>query len=155
MTEGVIERLYRGLGDRDGDLMADCYAAAASFEDPVFGLLTGDQVGAMWRMLTAGSGELEVDLTNVLYDGEAGSATWEARYVFPATGRQVVNRGRARFRFEHGLIVEHVDDFPFYRWARQALGMPGLLLGWTPFFRATVRKQARTGLERFMSKESD
>ncbi len=135
--------------------MAVCYTATATFEDPVFGLLSGAQVGGMWRMLTAGSGEIGVSLSDVFYDGETGSATWEARYVFPATGRSVVNRGQAEFRFENGLIAEHTDDFPFYHWARQALGGPGWLLGWTPFFQASVSNRARAGLERFISKQSE
>jgi hypothetical protein len=63
----------------------------------------------------------------------------------------VVNDIHASFRFENGLIVEHKDSFSFYRWARQALGTSGLLLGWTPMVRNRVRRQAAAGLEKFQS----
>ena len=56
---------------------------------------------------------------------------------------------RARFRFEGRLIVEHDDSFGFPL-GRQALGPPGLLLGWTPLVQSPVRRQARMGLDEFI-----
>lgn len=38
-----------------------------------------------------------------------------------------------------------------WRWARQALGTKGLLLGWTPLLKNAVRAQARKGLKAFQS----
>jgi hypothetical protein len=40
-----------------------------------------------------------------------------------------------------------------WAWTRQALGAPGLLLGWTPFLQKKVQAEARKGLEAFMAKE--
>ena len=61
----------------------------------------------------------------------------------------MVNDIRASFRFEDGLIVEHHDEFSFHRWARQALGPVGLVLGWTPIVRGAVRRKAAARLEEF------
>jgi hypothetical protein len=60
---------------------------------------------------------------------------------------------QASFRFADGLIAEHDDSFGFHAWARQALGPPGLLLGWTPIIQGPVRRRARAGLEEFMQAE--
>jgi len=65
----------------------------------------------------------------------------------------VVNDVRAAFRFSGGLIADHVDSFSLSRWARQALGPTGLVLGWTTMVRNGVRRKARAGLEKFMSTE--
>jgi hypothetical protein len=62
---------------------------------------------------------------------------------------------RSTFRFADGAIAEQVDSFGFHRWARQALGPPGLLLGWTPMLRSTVRRRAREALDEFMAEERD
>jgi hypothetical protein len=59
---------------------------------------------------------------------------------------------RAQFRFRDGLIAEHRDDFDFHRWASQALGPSGKLLGWTPVLRGAVRKRARDSLDRFLAR---
>ncbi len=57
----------------------------------------------------------------------------------------------AEFRFRDGRILAHVDDFDLWRWSRQALGLPGVLLGWSPLLRSKVRSQAAAQLARFRS----
>ena len=109
----------------------------------------------MWRMLAARSSDLRLELLERAADGDRGSAHWVAHYTFSQTGRPVVNDVRASLRFADGLIVEHRDEFDFYRWARQALGPVGLLLGWSPLIRTAVRRRARTSLDEFVAAERD
>ena len=149
-NEATIKKLYDGLDTHDGEAMASCYAADAHFSDPVFPELTGSQAGDMWRMLTSRATDLSVELPEAKADAEAGSALWVATYTFGATGRNVVNRVRSSFKFDDkGLIAEQQDDFPFWKWSRQALGLPGLTLGWTPMLRSKVRANAAAELARF------
>ena len=153
-NESLIDRFYAAFAESDGAGMAASYAPDVEFSDPVFTDLHGPEAGAMWRMLTGQARDLRVELLEREADGERGSARWRAHYTFSRTGRPVVNDVRASFRFADGLIAEHRDEFDFHRWARQALGTPGLLLGWTPMLRSKVRKQARAGLDEFMSREA-
>jgi len=60
-----------------------------------------------------------------------------------ASARRMAPRQR---RGRNGLIVEHRDSFDLWRWARQALGAKGLLLGWLPPVQAAIRRQAAQGL---------
>ena len=145
----LIELFYAAFNEKDGDAMAACYAPDARFSDPVFPDLQGSRAGAMWRMLTAGDGDLKVELLEHDAANDSGSAHWRAHYVFTGTGRPVVNDVRAHFRFANGSITEHHDDFNFHTWAKQALGPVGLLLGWTPVVRNKVRRQAGTRLDEF------
>ena len=153
-NEELIRRFYEALGARDGASMAASYAPAARFSDPVFPDLRGEEPGAMWRMLTERSDDLEVELAEHGADGDRGWARWIATYTFTQTGRTVRNDVRASMRFRDGLIAEHRDEFDFYRWARQALGAPGLLLGWTPMVRGAVRRRAREGLDEFLARDA-
>jgi ketosteroid isomerase-like protein len=148
-NQELIERFYAAFARGDGDAMAACYAPDARFSDPVFTDLRGEEPGAMWRMLTGRAEDLEVRLAEHDAGDERGSAHWLADYTF-RTGRRVHNDIRAEFRFRDGLIAEHRDSFSFWRWSRQALGPPGLLLGWTPIVRGKVQKEARAGLDEFM-----
>jgi ketosteroid isomerase-like protein len=150
VSRELVERFYLAFGRRDGEAMAACYAPDARFSDPVFVDLRGREPGAMWRMLTERATDLTVELLEHDANERAGSARWVARYTFSATGRPVVNEVRASFRFADELILEHTDRFSFHAWSRQALGLPGLLLGWTPIVRASVRRRARADLDRFM-----
>jgi ketosteroid isomerase-like protein len=153
-SEALIRKFYEAFDRRDGEAMAACYAPDAHFSDPVFTDLNGDEPGAMWRMLTGRADDLRVELLEHEADGDTGSARWLAHYTFTQTGRPVENDVRATFRFRDGLIADHRDEFGFHRWARQALGPPGLLLGWTPVLRSATRKRARAGLDEFMARES-
>jgi ketosteroid isomerase-like protein len=150
----LIERFYGAFAQRDGAAMAACYAPDVHFSDPVFTDLHGPEAGAMWRMLTERGTDLRVELLEHSVEGDGGSAHWRALYTFTETGRSVVNDVRATLRFGDGLIADHVDDFDFHRWARQALGPSGLLLGWTPLLRSAVRRKARAGLDEFMAREA-
>ena len=146
VSRELIERFYAAFDRKDGDAMAACYTPDARFSDPAFGELRGSQIGDMWRMLTGRAQDLEVELR----EHDDTSAHWIATYTFGRTGRKVVNDVRATFVFRDGLIAEHDDRFSFHKWSRQALGAPGLLLGWTPILRSKVRTQARADLEKFM-----
>lgn len=149
----LIERFYEAFNRCDGEAMAACYRPDATFEDPVFGKLEGQQVGDMWRMLTSRARSLKIDLLEHDADDASGSAHWQAHYDFAATGRPVLNDVRAHFRFaeDDGLIAEHVDSFSFFAWSRQALGPTALAIGWSPPGRKIVRQRAREELRRFAS----
>jgi ketosteroid isomerase-like protein len=148
----TIERFYAAFDARDGDAMAACYAPDARFSDPVFQGLEGPEPGAMWRMLTGRSNDLRVQLLEHDAGDTTGTAHWLANYTFTQTGRPVENDVHAAFRFTgEGLIADHTDEFSFHRWSRQALGAPGLLLGWTPVLRGATQKKARASLDQFMT----
>jgi hypothetical protein len=131
--------------------MADCYHPDATFSDPVFGELKGEQVTSMWHMLVGRANDLKIAFRDVQADDTTGSAHWEAHYTFGKTQNKVHNIIDATFRFQDGLIIEHHDTFNFHRWATQALGLPGRLLGWTPFIRSKVRTTVLAQLATFMS----
>jgi ketosteroid isomerase-like protein len=148
-NEELIERFYSAFSRRDGATMAACYTPDATFSDPVFRGLTGDEPGLMWRMLTDRAEDLRIELREHEAGDDAGTAHWIAHYTYSQTDRPVRNDIRARFRFRDGLIAEHRDDFGLYAWLRQALGPTGTLLGWTPLLRGAVRRRARAALDEY------
>jgi hypothetical protein len=153
MSRATIERLYAAFERLDADTMAACYAEDAVFDDEAFSLRGRAQIAGMWTMLcdavkAKGRDVWEIEASAIT----ERSAHWEATYRFSATGRMVHNVIDAEFEFDAaGLITRHRDRFDFWRWARQALGAPGLLLGWTPMLRAKVRAQAAKNLARFIA----
>jgi hypothetical protein len=87
-------------------------------------------------------------------DETSGSAHWIARYTF-STGRPVVNDIQAKLRFSpDGLITDHVDDFDFRAWAKQALGPSGHLVALLPPLRSKARAKALDQLETFKRDET-
>jgi hypothetical protein len=132
--------------------MGACYHPEATFKDEAFDLRTAEEIHAMWEMLCKRGKDLRVEFHIVGSDGDRVSAHWDAYYTFSKTGRKVYNSIDASFVIKDGLIFEHRDRFDFRRWSRQALGLPGVLLGWSSFLQKKVRKTAMEGLREFMAK---
>ena len=156
----LVRRFYSAFAELDADTMQTCYATDATFDDEAFALRGSDEIGAMWRMLceaTLANGKdvWQLEFGAIEADRSHGSAHWEARYRFGgAGGRIVLNHIDASFEFRDGLIAVHRDHFDFWRWSRQALGAPGLLLGWTPFLRTKVRTQAAARLQSWRARRA-
>ena len=148
----LIEHFYTCFARADAEGMAACYTDDVLFEDPAFGPLQGEHARNMWRMLI--NPALKLTFNNVWAEGDKGGAHWEAAYTFSKTGRQVLNKIDASFEFRDGRICRHTDRFNFHRWAGQALGASGMLLGWTSFLKNKVRTQALGRLAQFESKRS-
>ena len=147
----LIERFYASFGKQDWKGMLDCYDDDIIFYDPVFENLETGHARAMWEMVVTSAKDLEMSVSDIESEDGYGSCHWVASYIFPRTGRRVVNRGKAYFKFSGGKISEHQDDFNFWKWSSQAFGIPGILLGWSAFLRNKVRKKARKALEKFMA----
>ncbi|WP_284619739.1 nuclear transport factor 2 family protein [Aquabacterium humicola] len=148
----LLDRFYTAFARRDAEGMAACYHPQARFSDPVFPALEGSAPGDMWRMLMSRSTDLTLEAGGRSAANGEGRADCVAVYTFTATGRPVRNPISSTFRFRDGLIVEQRDRFDFWAWSRQALGLPGLLLGWTPLLRGKVQRQAAQGLAAFRRK---
>lgn len=152
-----LENFYAAFARLDADTMAACYAPDAQFDDEAFSLRGHAEVTGMWRMLcdatrARGADVWQLTSSGIAADARSGKAHWEATYRFSATGRMVHNIIDGVFEFnDQGLITRHRDRFNFWAWSRQALGAPGLLLGWTPFLRAKVRAQAAANLKKYLA----
>jgi hypothetical protein len=153
--EARVAAFYAAFRELDAASMKAAYAPEARFHDPVFRLAGRDEIGAMWAMLaeaTARQGRdvWRLDFSDITADASHGRAHWEARYRFSSTGRMVHNIIEASFSFDaSGLIVTHRDRFDFWRWSRQALGPAGAALGWTPWLRHKVQRQAAANLKAY------
>ncbi|MET0759586.1 MAG: nuclear transport factor 2 family protein [Flavobacterium sp.] len=154
-NENLITKFYTAFSNLDSETMAKCYHPNIEFQDPAFGILKGKEVANMWRMLISRSkGNLTIAFSNVNSEDKSGSAKWIATYNFSKTNRKVVNVIHAKFEFQDGLIIKHTDNFNVWKWTQQALGLPGYLLGWTPFLQKKIQEQSRDLLKKYQEKNS-
>ena len=146
---GVAERFYEAFMVRDHYTMGLLYAEHATFSDPVFPLLNATGARLMWQMLLSRAEDLGVEAKIVEDGATRARVDWVAYYTFSGTGRPVVNRIQTEMAISAGKIVRQVDSFSLWRWSRQALGVRGLLLGWTPMVKNKIRAQAARSLRQF------
>ncbi|MGZ5848136.1 MAG: nuclear transport factor 2 family protein [Ramlibacter sp.] len=157
--EETLQSLYAAFARLDAAAMAACYVDDAMFDDEVFSLHGRREVAGMWTMLCEAA-RAQGDGWRLVVEGVqardgVGRAHWQAWYRFGDTGRPVHNCAEASFTFaSDGRIARHRDRFAFWRWSRQALGLPGVLLGWSPMLRDKVRVQAAANLRRHLARTS-
>ncbi len=151
----LIKRFYFAFSQKDAKTMQACYHPQAVFSDQAFRYLKGKTIGAMWAMLLARSTDLVVELVSVEATDYEGFARWEAVYTFGLSGRKVHNVIYAKFKFRDGKIIEHLDNFNFWKWSGMAFGWKGWALGWLPFFQKKVSATAMSQLDKFISKNPD
>ena len=149
-NEELIQRFYDAFARLDYRTMQNCYSEDPIFNDPVFGVLQGDEVRAMWEMLCKNAKDFSLQYSLIEIDGEYGTCNWTATYTFSKTGRRVVNKVKAHMRIQNGKITEHTDEFDIYKWSRHALGLTGILLGWSGYLKNKIRHDARSRLQKFM-----
>ena len=149
-NEQLIETFYKAFAKLDYVTMQNCYSANPIFNDPVFGVLEGNAVKAMWEMLCKNAKDFSLIYNSIECEDEYGTCKWTATYSFSKTGKRVVNNVKAHMRIENGKITEHTDEFDIYKWSRQALGLPGILLGWSGYLKSKIRNDARRKLNTFM-----
>ncbi len=153
MSKEIMKTFYESFQKHDATAMASLYHPDAKFSDPAFANLNQREVGGMWKMLIERSGgELEIEFHSLIGDHEVAQCTWEAKYKFSKTKREVHNIIHATMKFKDGFIVHHIDDFNFWRWSRMALGLSGTLLGWTPLLRKKVQKMAMSSLQNYLNR---
>ena len=131
-NEEIIARFYSAFQKRDYQTMNDCYSEDIVFSDPVFMVLKGDEVRAMWEMLCKNAKDFSLTFSDIeLLDEEYATCKWVATYTFSKTGRKVVNKIKAYMKIHEGKIVEHSDAFRLSTWIVQALGWKVVWFGWT------------------------
>ncbi|RTY65050.1 nuclear transport factor 2 family protein [Flavobacterium sp. LS1P28] len=149
-NEKILTKFYSAIANADSPTMCNCYDSSIQFRDPVFGLLKGNDVCLMWKMLLEKSkGNITIKFSAVKADDYIGSVQFIATYNFSKTNRKVVNRIQAQFQFKDGLIIKHTDDFDIFKWSKQAFGITGYLLGWTGFFHKKIQEQALLSLKKY------
>lgn len=152
----LIQSFYTAFQNLNVDGMKHCYHPNIHFSDPAFPDLNGAQAGAMWSMLIEnlkkGKGGWKLEFSSIAANDTEGSAHWEAHYTLSSTGNKVHNIIEARFQFQDGKIIRHIDSFDFYRWARMGFGLKGTLLGWAPFFRKKVQATVNSLLIKYMER---
>lgn len=153
MSKEIMQSFYDAFKAHDATTMSALYHPNITFNDPVFQDLNQKEVQGMWNMLIERSnGNLDIEYHSLIGDDSVAQCTWEAKYQFSKTKRDIHNVIHATMEFKEGLIINHTDHFNLWRWSKMALGTSGYLLGWSPIVRNKVRKMAKSSLKAYLDR---
>lgn len=147
-----IVDLYAAFKRLDPAAMQAAYAPGARFSTPLFQLQGAGEIGAMWALLCDAIDRRSldpwrIDIEDVEATAQRGRARWQPHWRIRSSGRVVQGQADAEFSFDkHGRILSHDERFSVWHWSRQALGLRGALLGWTPLWRRQIGAWARQAL---------
>lgn len=148
----LIEKFYTSFSNGNALEMTECYHKDIIFQDPAFGTLKGNRACNMWEMLLSRSAETtKISFDNIHTNQDNGAANWKAEYLYGDKKRKVINNVKSQFKFKEGKIIQHIDTFNLWKWSRQALGIPGYLLGWTPLMKNKIQKTTHKQLDKFIN----
>jgi ketosteroid isomerase-like protein len=152
-NEKLLTEYYTAFQKRNHKSMNACYADNVVFNDPLYTNLDAAHTRAMWELFCVNGKDLKLEFSGIKADDTKGEATWKASYIFSSSGNRVEKEVVSKFEFQNGKISRQEDDFDFRKWAGQALGLMGSLLGWTGFVESQVKENAKNNLDAFMSDE--
>ena len=152
-NELIANEFYNAFANKNAEGMNKFYHKSLHFEDPAFGKLNYEQTCSMWTMLCESAKDLGISFKIIDSDENSVTTKWIADYRFSKTNRMVHNEIVAVMKIENELIVEHNDTFNLHKWAQQALGMKGYILGGTKFFRNKLQEQTGRQLLRYIQKK--
>jgi limonene-1,2-epoxide hydrolase len=154
-NEVLIHNFFTAFSEKDYRTMQGSYAADATFSDPVFQNLNVAEVQSMWEMFCKRGKDLQLNFEILSVNENQVIAEWIPRYTFSATGKHVVNHITSTFVIVGDKIIKQTDNFNLYRWTSQALGVKGMLFGWSSFMQNKIRKTAMGNLHKFMLKSAN
>lgn len=149
----LVESFYIAFAQSKADEMVRCYHPGAEFEDPAFGKLDYAHLRLMWQLLCRNSRDFKLQYEIKSVDTHEAKVHWQAGYFYGKQQRPVQNRVRTHIQFKDGKIYRHRDYFSLWRWAGQAMGLNGWLVGWSGFFGKHFRQQSRDMLDRLLDRQ--
>ncbi len=156
----VVGRFFEAFAASDWQTMARCYHDKASFSDPVYPDLREERIVYRWHQLlsaaetsTLKSGSknshslnnLKLEYRVLFGDERKAQVLWTASYLYQ--NRSVSNEVLSTLAIWDDKIVRQVDEYNFWRWSRQALGLTGLAFGAMPWYQRSVQRSAQSRLE--------
>lgn len=156
----VVDRFFEAFSASDWQTMARCYHDKASFSDPVYPDLREERIVYMWHQLLSAAetsnlnsgrkkslslNNLKLEYRVLFGDERKAQVLWTASYRYG--NRSVSNEVLSTLAIWDDKIVRQVDEYNFWRWSRQALGLTGLAFGTMPWYQRSVQRSAQSRLE--------
>lgn len=154
-TKEIVTSFYDCFAKGEAKGMLNFYAEEVIFCDPAFGKLSGNRPHEMWRMLLGRFDEhTTINFEVVETEANKAQVKWTAKYHFGKKRRPVTNRVTSTLILKNEKIVEYYDNFDIWKWAYQAIGIGGLLLGWSKFFQLKIQQNTNKMLDKYIAKHA-
>ena len=149
-SKEIAIKFYDAFSAANIDVLKQLYDKKLRYNDNIFVNLDYNETISMWSSLLVGNKNMSIKYEIKKYSEKYVEVEWIADYLFTSTNRNVKNIILAKMEIDQGKIINHTDNFDFYKWSQMAFGITGVLIGWTSFFKNKVRTEAynKLGLQK-------
>src|ERR1700692_3418677 len=98
-NEHILTDFFTAFQKHNTEGMIAFYSPDIVFSDSIYGTLKGPQVAAMWHVHELQAKYQVFPSPDISADDHTGRAVWQAGYIYTRTGRHVLNKVHAEFRF--------------------------------------------------------
>ena len=149
-SKEIAIKFYDAFSVANIDVLKQLYDKKLIFNDNIFVNLDYNETISMWSSLLVGNKNMSIKYEIKKYSEKYVEVEWIADYLFTSTNRNVKNIILAKMEIDQGKIINHTDNFDFYKWSQMAFGITGVLIGWTSFFKNKVRTETynKLGLQK-------
>ena len=149
-SKEIAIKFYDAFSAANIDVLKQLYDKKLIFNDNIFVNLDYNETISMWSSLLVGNKNMSIKYEIKKYSEKYVEVEWIADYLFTSTNRNIKNIILAKMEIDQGKIINHTDNFDFYKWSQMAFGITGVLIGWTSFFKNKVRTEAynKLGLQK-------
>ena len=149
-SKEIAIKFYDAFSAANIEVLKQLYDKKLIFNDNIFVNLDYNETISMWSSLLVGNKNMSIKYEIKKYSEKYVEVEWIADYLFTSTNRNVKNIILAKMEIDQGKIINHTDNFDFYKWSQMAFGITGVLIGWTSFFKNKVRTEAynKLGLQK-------
>jgi hypothetical protein len=149
-VDQVIDRasaLFDAFARCDIAAVAQSYAEDVIVRSPVLGEIGGPSVLRALAVFMKEDPRLALDFTVGAATSDTAIVTWNAKYRFFPTDRDVRHKGRSALVVDNDRVVRQVDTFDLREWASQAIGPAGHVLSYVPGMRGWISKELRLAVD--------
>lgn len=147
----VVEDFFRGFDDLDAERMISCLADDIVYNDPIYGILNGEDVRSLWKMRCKDLSGLSLEIIEFKeLDHEYATCKWRSSFFSKSAARQVDMVVTSFMKLRNGKIAEHSDAYKLSDWLAKAYGVTGVFLGWTGWMKKREQKKFHGLLEKFI-----
>jgi hypothetical protein len=141
----VVERFFLAYSKADPVLMSACLHPQISYSDPLFPDLRGVRVGLRWHWQLRHATDFKLQKQIIFLDERKAQLKLDIAYLWHR--RAVHHQVLSTLTIWDDMIVRHVDEYPYWQYAKQAQGLAGYVFGGFGWAQSVVQRRAAAAVE--------
>lgn len=147
----IVEEFFNAFSVGQVDKMLKLLDENIIYNDPIFGVLNGEEVRDMWMFKCNYLKDFSLTINAIdELDEEYATCNWTAKFFRNQTGHYLTMNIKSYLKIDNGKITEQSDAYKLSDWLAKVYGLKGRLFGWTGVMKKNEQIKYRGLLEKYV-----